>query len=132
MPSGHEMSRAGRALRFDKELPVGTNGLEAVVFEDDGSSCKQAQEKRSNRWSGEMNHIGPANQPPEFNERGLANYAERRLGVVKISLCGLRHQRDFKLARTSGIAKFREPACKGKNDGFHSPDAGSKEMRVDE
>lgn len=115
-----------------KQKAIGAARLIPMVLNDQGLACQRRQEKWRERRPGEMNHVRRPNQRPESKKRGLSNYRKGKGGVVVIAGGSLRHQRDFKLARASGIAEFRESARQGKNDGFHSPDAGSKEMGIDE
>src|SRR5919109_1250175 len=130
VPCGHEMTRAWRALRFNEELAVRTNGLETVMFHDDWPSCQQTQDYRSECRASDLDDVRRANETPEWEKARLANYSKRKRAVVITSQWSLSHQRNFKFATTFGIPQFSKPTSKKQNGRLNATDARGKIVRI--
>ncbi len=58
--AGHEMSGAGDGGGLDEQLAVGADGLEAVVFDDDGFAGEEAEDDGHDGGAGYVDDVGGA------------------------------------------------------------------------
>jgi hypothetical protein len=126
------MPWARSALRLDEKLAIGANGLEAVMFDDDEPSCQQTQDHGREGGASDVDDIGRANEPPKAKKTWLPDNGKGKRAVVVITGWSLRHQSDFELEGSFGVAQLGKAASQRKNDGFHAADARRKKMAVNQ
>ena len=106
--------------------------MEAVVFDDERFSRKQAQRQRRESRAGDVEDIARANEAPELKQAWLANDAERKRAVIEIFCWFLRHQNDFEFAGAIRIAELGKAASKRKDDGLNATNTRGKKVRIDQ
>jgi hypothetical protein len=132
MASRHEVARAGRAGGFNQELPIRTNRLEAVMFDDDRLSRQQTEIQGRESGTGDVEDIAGADEPPKFKEARLADDAEWKFAVIVASRRSLCRQGDFEFARSGGITQFGKPASEREHDRLNATDARGEKVRIDQ
>lgn len=103
MFASHKMPWAGLDVRLSDQLSGGTDGLEAVVLNNDGFPLKQPHEHRSERWTCYVYYIGSADEPPESQCSWFTDDAERHLRIFKLVGRSTGDQGDIKFGIAVGL-----------------------------
>ena len=93
MVTGHKVTRTGNVLGFLKQLPRGTNVLEAVMFDNDRFSCNEPINDRSHCCTSHMDDVRFSNEASQVRGGWLPNDPERKEFVLVVTCRNLGNQR---------------------------------------
>ena len=122
-----KVAGADGAIGLMNQDDVWADGLVTVMFDDVWLAFEFGEKHREEGRAGDMNDVGPPNQPPKWKQRRGANDAEWECAIVEPvrgSFCG---DDDIPFIGTMlGELRFTELTAEERDDRFDTADAGSE------
>lgn len=130
--AGHEVARTRSTGGFEHQLPIGTNGLETVMFDNYFLAREQTKNHGDKRRTSDVNNVGAANETEQLEEARIADDCKGQRAIIELFRRSWCDQGDCKFGSTTGIAEAGEPTSQRLHQGLQAADAGREGVAVKE